>query len=115
MLEFLATVTPGYKGPHSRTVRRSLKRSYTNKLHELCRELQSIQYVALTTDLWKRSGRQHHYLGITVHFVDADFQSVSKILSFQRFHGRHFAKRIRSHLIRIINKYVDTEGYHTTL
>lgn len=109
MIEFLATVASGYSGPHSQTVRRNIRRLYTSKLFELCKQLQPIRYVALTTDLWKRPSRQHHYLGVTVHFVDKEFQSVSKILSFRRFHGRHLAKRIRSHLIRIVHKYVNEQ------
>lgn len=111
MAEFLATVAPGYKGPHPRTVQRNVKRLYTMKLNEFYKERQTIKYVGLTTDLWKRPGQQHHYLGVTVHYVDKDFQNISKVLSFRRFHGRHFSKRLRSHLVNIIRKYVSNKRH----
>ena len=35
MTEFLATVAPGYKGPHPRTVQRNIKRLYSMKSNDL--------------------------------------------------------------------------------
>ncbi len=103
MAYFLATASPGYVGPHSRTVQRNVKRLYSDKLHVLYTQLQTIQTVAITMDLWKRQGK-HHYLGITIHYVDKDYNNVHKVLSFRRFHGRHLSKRIRMHLHHIIKK-----------
>lgn len=91
MADFLAAAAPGYKGPHSRTIQRNVKRLYSNKLHVLHTQLQTIQHVAITTDMWKRTGK-HHYLGVTIHYVDQDWNIVHKVLSFRRFHGRHLAK-----------------------
>jgi hypothetical protein len=102
MPAFLTTVTPGYSGPRERTVQRSMKRLYSEKMFELREQLKLVDSVALTLDLWKRKFSHHHYLCITVHYVDDAFNNVSKILSFRRFHGRHLAKRIRTHLTRII-------------
>ena len=103
MRDFLAAAVPGYFGPHERTVQRKIKEIYANKLTELRETLKNVQYACLTTDLWRRP-RQHHYLCVTIHYVDENFGIVSNILSFRRFHGRHLAKRIRNHICRIVNR-----------
>jgi hypothetical protein len=103
MEQFLAKAVPGYVGPHGNTVRGEMKNQYAAKLLELREELNEIPYVCLTTDLWRRP-KKHHYLCVTVHYCDSNYVNKSKVLSFRRFHGRHFAQRIRNHLIRVVNK-----------
>ncbi|CAF3102323.1 unnamed protein product [Rotaria sp. Silwood2] len=104
MLHFLSTALPGYVGPHANTVRQTMKHLYANKLLKLREDLKQIPYVSLTTDLWRRP-RKHHYLCVTIHYVDTNYLNVSKVLSFRRFHGRHFGQRIRNHLIRVVNNF----------
>ncbi|CAF4506038.1 unnamed protein product [Rotaria socialis] len=104
MANFLSMIPPGYFGPHERTVQRSLEHLYSEKLCELQKKLKDIPWVSLTTDLWRRP-KKHHYVCVTVHFVDKNYKNISKMLSFQRFHGRHFAKRIQIHLLRIVKKF----------
>jgi hypothetical protein len=103
MKHFLSTAIPGYTGPHRNTAARTIRKLYSTKLSELQEELNNICYVCLTTDLWKRP-KGHHYLCVTVHFVDESYQNISKVLSFQRFHGRHLSTRIRRHLNRVVDR-----------
>lgn len=103
MKHFLSTAVPGYMGPHRNTVQRKIRRLYSNKLSELKEELNSILYVSLTADLWKRP-KGHRYLCVTVHFVNEYYQNTSKVLSFRRFHGRHLSTRIRRHLNRVVDR-----------
>ena len=103
MKHFLSMAIPGYVGPHENKVRRTIKKMYSLKLLELREELNRIPYVCLTTDLWRRP-KKHHYLCVTVHYVDEHFQNISKVLSFRRFHGRHLSPRIRRHLNRVVNR-----------
>ncbi|CAM2730347.1 unnamed protein product, partial [Rotaria socialis] len=42
---------------------------------------------------------------VTIHYVDTNYLNVSKVLSFRRFHGRHFGQRFRNHLVRIVKKF----------
>ena len=102
MATFLEVIAPGYFGPHERTVQRTIKRLHSTKMFELRERLRHVEGVALTTDLWKRP-KQHHYLCVTAHFVDMNYETVSTVLSFRRFHGRHLSRRIRIHLLRVIN------------
>ncbi|CAF4309927.1 unnamed protein product [Rotaria socialis] len=104
MTHFLSTAMPGYVGPHANMVRQTMKHLYTNKLAQLREDLKEIPYVSLTTDLCRRP-KKHHYLCVTIHYVDTNYLNVSKVLSFRRFHGRHFGQRVRNHLVRIVNKF----------
>jgi hypothetical protein len=101
MSNFLKTVVPGYFGPHPRTVQRSIKRIYSEKMFELKEKLNQVDCLAITTDLWKRPNK-HYYLCVTGHYVDSDFKFISTVLSFRRFHGRHLSGRIRNHLLRVV-------------
>jgi hypothetical protein len=54
--------------------------------------------------MWK-SKKNRHYLCVTLHSVDENFISESQVLSFKKFHGRSFAKSIRTHLEQVINEF----------
>ena len=102
MVVFLEVVTPGYFGPHARTVQRTIKRLYSVKMLELQERLRHVESVAITTDLRKRP-KSNHYLCVTAHYVDINYEIISTVLSFRRFHGRHLSRGIRTHLIRVID------------
>ncbi|CAF4024027.1 unnamed protein product [Adineta steineri] len=104
MQKFLTKALPGYIGPHENVVRAKIKKLYSTKMLQLQEELYEVHYVCLTADLWKRP-KGHHYLCMTIHYVDRNYRNVSKVLSFRRFHGRHLSSRIRRHLTRVINRF----------
>ncbi|CAF4513887.1 unnamed protein product, partial [Didymodactylos carnosus] len=45
------------------------------------------------------------YCCVTVHFMVKDFTIKSAVLSFRRFLGQHYSKRLNSHLNRVIQQY----------
>ncbi|CAF3754519.1 unnamed protein product [Rotaria sp. Silwood1] len=104
MKNFLSTALPGYAGLHENTVKRPIKKLYSTKLLELQEELKQVHYVCLMADLWRRP-KKHHYLCVTVHYLDLNYRNVSKVPSFRRFHGRHLSTRIRRHLTRVVNRF----------
>ena len=55
----------------------------------------------MTTDLWENKGLEH-LIVLTVHFFDQQFNYVSIVVSFEKFIGRHFAKRIEPFLLKEI-------------
>lgn len=67
-------------------------------------ELAEINNLSITADIWQ-SKRKHHYLCITGHWIDSNFNLQSKILSFRQFKGRHLAVRIRRNMCRTINNF----------
>ena len=69
----------------------------------LCTLLVKIELIALTTDLWKaRNGS--HFIAITCHFLDDNFNLHSLLISFRRFYSRHLASNLKSIIIRELNK-----------
>ena len=104
MQRFLDLAMPAYNGPSTRTVQRHLANLYTKQKEDLKAGLSKVSSVSVTADLWK-SQNSRHFLCITMHFIDNDFMSNSKVLSFKKFVGRHCAKNIQEHMERIINKF----------
>lgn len=96
---------PGYYGPSSQTVKRSLARLYVKKRQELKQDLSKIASLSITTDLWK-SARNRCFLCVTVHYLLAStYESCGRILSFRHFRGRHFGSRIRCHIMRVLKQF----------
>ncbi|CAF1527176.1 unnamed protein product [Adineta steineri] len=77
---------------------------------QLQEELFEVHYICLTADLWKRPKR-HHYLCVTIHYIDRNYRNISKVLSFRRFHGRHLSTRIRRHLTRVVNSSINNNEH----
>lgn len=104
MSKFLSVAIPGYTGPSSRSVQRTLGKLYLEKHRALKAEIVEVPNVSITIDLW-RSARCNHYLCITIHWLDANFNLSGKVLSFRKFKGRHLASRIRTHMKRVFVAY----------
>jgi hypothetical protein len=104
MIKFLSIAVPGYTGPSSRSVQRKLSNLYSEKQHDFKNELGEVSNLSLTADLWK-SKRCHHYLCMTIHWLDSNFNLKGKVLSFRKFKGRHVSHRIRVHMKRILTNY----------
>jgi hypothetical protein len=104
LTKFLSAAVPGYTGPSSRTVQRALSKLYTKKREDFKSELAKVSNVSITVDLW-RNARHHHYLCMTIHWLDSNFNLKGQVLSFRKFNGRHFANRIRLHMKRVLVQY----------
>ncbi|CAF0998011.1 unnamed protein product, partial [Didymodactylos carnosus] len=102
MQSFLQTIAPGYYGPSAHQVRSKILTMYKSKCAQFKQDLSRQPFISLTADAW-RSGKYHSFLVITVHYTTDRYVSVSKVLSFRRFYGRHFAPRVKKHLERVIN------------
>ena len=66
--------------------------------------LQSKNKMALTTDMWT-SEANDAYLGLTCHFLTADFELVSLCLAAEPFTGRHTGVNIASCLKHILRDF----------
>ena len=104
MIKFLATAVPGYTGPSSRTVQRRMSKLYSEKYKDFKDELAEAANVSITADLWQ-SKKRHHYLCVTIHWVDSKFNLKAKVLSFRKFKGRHLSHRIRRHIKRVLTNF----------
>ncbi|CAF1590707.1 unnamed protein product, partial [Didymodactylos carnosus] len=79
--------------PSRPTVANRLKQLYTSKQDQLKDELFHIDFISLTTDMW-RSSRRRSFVVITAHYTDQQYRAKSIILSFKEFRRRHFSRRI---------------------
>lgn len=104
MSKFLSTALPGYTGPSSRTVQRRICKLYSEKYQHFKSELAEATNLSITIDLW-RSKKGHHYLCMTIHWIDSKFNLKGKVLSFRKFNGRHLSLRIRRHMKRVLMNF----------
>lgn len=103
MLKFLKKAVPGYKPPHRTTVAKRNKIEYIKYRSKLKDALKLVDWIALTTDMWKnRNGS--YYLSLTGHFFDTDLETVSLNLAFRRFYGRQLSTRLETFILNEITK-----------
>lgn len=100
MIKFLKKAIPGNHPPTRQTIARKLNAKYKAYKSKLKETLCSVSDLALTTDMWKN---RHlcHFLGLTVHYFNRNFEYVSLIIGFKKFNGRHLSDRL--------NRFIDNE------
>ena len=90
----LLLAEPKFVIPSRSTIRNSLMPAITQQMEEEMRcEMSSLSHVYLTIDLWTNRNMTS-FLGITVHFIDADWNLRSFILAADSFPGKHTACNI---------------------
>jgi len=97
MSHFLSTATPGYRGPHRRTIRNpiaAMYSSYTTKLRSLLHKLGPL---ALTSDLWRNS-RRTHFINLTANTFTENYGHISIVLGCRRIMGPHLATSIERYI-----------------
>lgn len=74
--------------PSRRTLGRNIDDMYESHKQQLIEELNHINYISTTVDLW--SSHKRGFLGITAHCIDkSTLQRVSHVLTCQRFKHSH--------------------------
>ena len=107
--ELMQQLEPRYQIPHRTTFSRSVvpsmykeaKKEVESKLSDV---LQSKNKMSLTTDMWT-SEANDAYLGLTCHFLTADFELVSLCLAVEPFTGRHTGVNIAACLKQILRDF----------
>ena len=100
---------PRYQIPHRTTFSRSVVPSMYNEARKeveskLSDVLQSKNKMSLTTDMWT-SEANDAYLGLTCHFLTADFELVSLCLAVEPFTLRHTGVNIASCLKHVLRDF----------
>lgn len=72
--------------PSTESMTKSLKNDYTNLRMKLQALLNQQLHVCTTADVWTKRARS--YLGVTVHFIDSDYERHSYLLVFRRLNKR---------------------------
>lgn len=85
------------------TVRKAIGSEFSIWKNELIDRIGQLKYVCQTADIW--STRTKSYMGITIHWIDAQLQRQSSALACRRFSGTHSYDRIASLLNQINNEF----------
>jgi hypothetical protein len=112
IFQLLKYLKPGYKTPSKKTIRKMIKTKYNifcnncsteillfffryqifkEKMKEI---LEKLDYLSLTTDLWKNKTNDY-FLGLTIHFFDKELNYKSFLFGFRKFSLLHYAENIR--------------------
>ncbi|CAF1004071.1 unnamed protein product [Rotaria sordida] len=96
MRSFIALAVLSYILPHRNTVKAHLAKLYAQHRNSLCATLANIPAIALISDVWKNS-RDLHFVSLTAHFRDANFNLISLTISFRQLVGSHITERRRKY------------------
>ncbi len=96
-------LVPTYKPQSPRTITRGVHNEYKIVRKQIKEKLTSIKHIALSSDLWKNRRRQH-FLSLTGHFLNDNFEYISILISFKRFYGRHLSVAISPFLKKELEK-----------
>ena len=91
---FLHVMDNKYTLPARATIQKYLENKVEAKKEQLKKELQRMDYVNATVDIWF-DRKKHGYLVVTVHFVLKGYYNLkSGLLAIERFTGSHSGDRI---------------------
>ncbi|CAF3996868.1 unnamed protein product [Rotaria sordida] len=97
MSKFLSTAVPGYVGPDRKTVRKRIATSYSLYTKKLRALMPKLDFISLTSDLWK-SSNQVHFISLTAHTFTHHYEHVSIVLGFRRIIGPHSSTLIENYI-----------------
>ena len=103
MSQFLSTAVPGYKGPHRKTVRKRIAVLYSTYTAKLRSILPHVGPIALTSDLW-RSSRRQHFISLTAHIFTETFKTIPVIIGCRRLIGQHLGVTIERYIQYELNR-----------
>ncbi|CAF1130762.1 unnamed protein product, partial [Brachionus calyciflorus] len=96
---------PSYILPCRQTITQNLiPEKYECIKQKLSLELRDLRFVSLTTDCWT-SNSNNPYLCVTVHFVNSNFQFVSRLLCLEYLEQEHKADYLNEKLDSIIKDW----------
>lgn len=100
----IATNDCTYEPPARRTIARKIHELYEKERTIKATALQHAPTVALTGDYWTSLGN-HNYLGVTVHYIDEQWELHSHALTVMKTQERHFAETCAEHFIHVAQQW----------
>jgi hypothetical protein len=117
----IAALAPTYKMPCRQTLTKLIEKKHQEEKEKLVKQMEVLEFVSLTSDVWTSNFTQKGFQTTTVHFIDANNQLVSRVLQTNDFNlrqhtGEEIALSIKSTLkqfklydkgkLNEINKYI---------
>ena len=94
----------GFRPPHRNTVRRNLIGLYEKQQKKLLIELNTVNFIAITTDTWCDNSARS-YLCMTGHWYTDSMNLKSKVISFAPFSNRHTSENIAFELGKNLKQF----------
>lgn len=69
----------------------------------LISKLAEQKYYCITADIW--SGRNRSFLGMTIHWINPNFERQSRILALKRFTGTHDSEAITEKMLGVLETF----------
>lgn len=103
--KLLETAEPKYSIPSRPTVRNTILPNVMQQMENIIQqELSTLNHIYITLDLWTNRNMAS-FVGMTVHFVNENWDLKSFVLAADSFLGRHTADNIANAYHAITNKF----------
>jgi hypothetical protein len=103
-MKFISNLLPYLHIPSRRTLGRRIDDLYKTEKEMLIKELQCIQHLSVSIDLW--SSHKRAFMGITLHYVDEkSLQIVSHALGCRRFKYSHTGNKVAEMMTKIFDEF----------
>lgn len=89
--------------PGRRKIGQEIDRKFSIWKNELSQTIKCTEFLCQTADIW--STKTKSFIGVTVHWLDANLKRQSQLLACRRFAGRHTFDRIASILFDINKEF----------
>ncbi|CAH9119482.1 unnamed protein product [Cuscuta europaea] len=99
-------LNPQYRGYSRKTVKKGIVRLYGSEKVRLQNYFANFDgRVTECSDIWEDTYHNLHYLGLTAHYIDSDWNMHKRVLAFREFKDRHTSEHIYILIERILIEY----------
>ncbi|CAH9104765.1 unnamed protein product [Cuscuta europaea] len=99
-------LNPQYRGYSRKTVNKEISRFYGAEKVWLQNYFANFDgRVIVCSDIWDDTYHNLYYLGLTVHYIDNDWNMHKRVLAFREFNDHHTAEHIYILIERILIEY----------
>ena len=115
-IKLLSKLESKYKTPGRQTVtNKYLNETFEKIKLNIKEELSKSEFVSVTLDGWS-SVANDAYLGFTCHFINDDFEMISRLLALKHVPERHTADYLSNQVTSIVNKWeIETKIINATI
>ena len=93
----MTIIAPEFKIPSRNTIKSRIEKVYCDKKDKLTTELDQIEYVSLTTDMWT-SNSTKSFITVTEHHIDHKWDLQTNVLVTWEMPERHTGKNLADKL-----------------
>ena len=105
-IKMMNTFDPRYKVPNRHQVKTMVIQEFNNRRSNLGSDLRKIPgTVAFTADMWTSTLNSESYFGLTIHYIDENWNFRRFLLDIIPFQTRHTGINIASAISNVLNEF----------